>query len=203
MLTTVLFVKYIFYDKTEPFSTSLPPTPAISRTNSSKNLLREGTSKTLLPPAPALGKVELDPAAQEQMRLLQSERLKLLIEEGVRPTARCPFSYLAPRTFEVDSNEVPMLESALEPEVAATTPEEGGASVSCDLPRQVARETQTDEVVTANSPLHQLFTVDVDSSSSSEATPPPTPVAGLTPRSLEECKAIFKSEVCLLVYWTH
>lgn len=188
----MLFVKYIFYDKTEPFSSSLPPTPAISRTNSSKNLHGGVSTKEILPPTSPPGKLELDPAVHEQMRQLQSERLKLLLEGAgtVPSTARCPFSYLIPRTSEEDSIEtMNALESATEP------------AVGCDLPQKVTQETQTDVVVAGALPSHHLFTVNVDDDSTPEGTSPLTPpaesnVLPTKPRPLEECKAIFKSEVC-------
>ena len=212
LLSTVLFVKYIFYDKTEPFSSSLPPTPALSRTNSSKNLHGEASSKTILPPP---GKLELDPTVQKQMRQLQSERLKMLMEGAgtVPPTSRCPFSFVP--TSEADSNEIVFPVKALQ-ESSTELKKEKDCSKPSEPPQRVTQETQTEEevVVTDALPQRHLFTVDVDDAVSEGTSPTllPAEASGGTfptlpqaecdvlptkPRSLEECKAIFKSEVCL------
>ena len=202
-------MKYIFYDKTEPFSSSLPPTPTLSRNNSSKNLHGEASSKAVLPPISAPGKLELDPTVQNQMRQLQSERLKLLMEDAgtVPPASRCPFSFITSPTSEADSNELVFpvknaLKSSTELREEDTKP--------CDPSQKVTQETQTEEevVLTSALPLRNLFTVDVDDSPTEGTSPTVPPAEGIfpageapptKPRPLEECKAIFKSEVSLLL----
>lgn len=131
----------------------------------------------------------------------------------VPPTSRCPFSFVP--TSEADSNEIVFPVKALQ-ESSTELKKEKDCSKPSEPPQRVTQETQTEEevVVTDALPQRHLFTVDVDDAVSEGTSPTllPAEASGGTfptlpqaecdvlptkPRSLEECKAIFKSEVCL------
>eukprot|EP00731_Ephydatia_muelleri_P016596 Em0009g1020a len=191
VLSTVLFMKYIFYDKTEPFSSSLPPTPALSRNNSSKNLHGEASSKAVLPPISAPGKLELDPTVQNQMRQLQSERLKLLMEDAgtVPPASRCPFSFITSPTSEADSNELVFpvknaLKSSTELREEDTKP--------CDPPQ---KQSITEAKLTQEELLRIQREKDLEVAKDlfgniSQPVPQATGIEAMNPTTSEEFKAL-------------
>ena len=205
-LATVLFIKYIFFDKSKTFDTSVPPTPTfVDKRVPPASIPTSCPSRLLEPPLLRNRGVDRTPnisIPEQRYPLvngsagnLQSEEFTRLLSQGATiNTGETDSVRLALPSVEQASNERNESKPLMKP-LPENCVEEDVQCVSMGTQTNLREEEVFPRVVWGKEDEEE----EEERSDCSEEGDQPERDSSLPPRPLEECLAIFKSDVSFWV----